>query len=265
MNPVQYHININDRVFNFQMDFDPDFAADVTLHTMFQAGDIPEKEVISLMFLVTRPGDLVLDVGANVGLFSIFLSLLGCNVVAFEPSKLNFAKLKINMQLNKSNVWIHEWALSDKQEEVPFYEIMQDTGQSSLSPQTDETVSTYTVRTSRLDDFLETPRLIKLDCEGSEEKILRGGEQMLRRGVPFIVCELADENLMRFGANQHTLRKYMCELGYDCWLLRDDGHLPSYIPYGTTFNSKVLNLNVLFATEETVTKQWPYVDVVAGS
>lgn len=265
--PVQYHININERPFRFQMNFDPEFIPDRALHRMFKEGDIPEREVLSLMFNVLRPGDVAFDVGANVGMFSLFMTQLvapGGKILAFEPSRINYEKLKANMKLNNADVWIHPWALSDKKEEVAFYEA-EDTGQSALRPLVLGQEVSYQVTATCLDTFFldYMPKLIKLDCEGAELAILQGGEKMLERGVPFVVCEIADQNLQRFGTDQFELRSYMHGIGYSCWLIRPDGELPTYIPYATALRSEILNLNVLFATEKTVTSTWQHIDVKA--
>jgi len=258
---MEVNLNINERKFVFDLDFDPKNPADISLWTMIHKGSVPEKEVLSLMFFALAPGDIAVDVGANVGLFTIFMKqLVGSDgtVLAFEPSEFNYKKLFKNLVTNELWVEIHKTALSDRYGSADWYETTEDTGQSSLAPLQDGMQPLYQVATGRLDDFLiySTPKLIKIDCEGAEEKVLRGAKNMLARGVPFIVCELTDITLRRFGTDQFKLRNYMGEFGYDTWLLRPDGLLPVYVPPKIFIESDLLNINVLFASSNTVAALW---------
>ncbi len=262
---MDIHLKINDREFNFQMNFDQENPADRHLYSMFYKGMVPEMEVFNLMFHALAPGDTVIDCGANVGMFTIFMKqMVGDTgtVVAFEPSQGNYDKLKKNLDVNNAQVLTYCTALSDHKSALDWYESWEDTGQAGLSPLVHGMKPVYKVETTTLDSVVDIhPRLIKIDCEGAEERILHGAEKMLRRGVPFVVCELANENLARFNSNQHQVRHYMRWLGYDTWMLRQDGLLPILVPEGMLLQSNVLNFNVLFATQLSVANLWRIIDV----
>lgn len=122
------------------------------------------------------PNDVVIDVGANVGMFSIFMNKkFGCKIIAFEPIKENYENFKRNVLLNGLNLEnfdIHNVAVTDKGGEKIKIGIQEwNYGGSSVyynnnsNFQICETVNLY--------DYI-TPecKYLKLDCEGAEYDIL---------------------------------------------------------------------------------------------
>jgi len=122
------------------------------------------------------PNDVVIDVGANVGMFSIFMNKkFGCKIIAFEPIKENYENFKRNVLLNglnPENFEIYNVAVTDKQGEKIKIGIQEwNYGGSSVyynnnsNFQICETVNLY--------DYI-TPecKYLKLDCEGAEYDIL---------------------------------------------------------------------------------------------
>jgi predicted methyltransferase len=86
--------------FAFEMEFDPAFNADARLLDFLQKGKLYEPEVTAVFGRVLRPGDVVIDVGANVGWFTLLAASLvgpGGKVVACEPGPDNLAKLQANI------------------------------------------------------------------------------------------------------------------------------------------------------------------------
>jgi predicted methyltransferase len=86
--------------FAFEMEFDPAFNADARLLDFLQKGKLYEPEVTAVFGRVSRPGDVVIDVGANVGWFTLLAASLvgpGGKVVVCEPGPDNLAKLQANI------------------------------------------------------------------------------------------------------------------------------------------------------------------------
>lgn len=269
MQSMRANIVINDRTFSWCMEHDPAFRADAIVHECLLKNSVPEPEVLALMYMALRPGDTAVDAGANIGFFTLFMQqLVGeiGTVTAFEPSRLNYNKLKQNIR-GVAGVQAINCALYDENISLPWYEQLEDTGQSSLVPPKSSLEKSYDVEACRLSDWLvlDTPRLIKIDCEGAEEHVLRGAEPILKRGVPFVVCELSESHLLRMGSSTAEVRQYMDDLGYSMWLLKPDGSIPPCIPLGTYLVTGRSNLNVLFATAKSVSELWSAVDADAGS
>jgi FkbM family methyltransferase len=139
---------------------------------------------------------IILDVGANIGLHSIFLSGLVKNglVIAFEPAMPTFKILTKNLE-RISNILPLNIAANDKTKLTKFhiasdnaYSSLKDTGRKQI-------VSTSNVLSVRLDDIimnLELSKidLVKIDVEGFEKNVLLGMEKVIERYRPVILCEI---------------------------------------------------------------------------
>jgi FkbM family methyltransferase len=141
-----------------------------------------------------RKGDVLYDVGANVGTFSLVAALARkASVVAFEPGYANFARLCENILLNQctASVVPVPLPLSDAPGLLSFKYRSLEPGQSRHSlgegPYVARASSTYVqpVCATSLDravvDFqLPAPHHLKIDVDGSELRVLRGGSNVLR-------------------------------------------------------------------------------------
>jgi len=83
-----------------------------------------QKEPVTIEWLKSfDEGDTLIDIGANVGMYSILAGIKGCRVFAFEPESQNYALLNKNIHLNglPENVTAYCVAISDKQEFSQLY------------------------------------------------------------------------------------------------------------------------------------------------
>jgi FkbM family methyltransferase len=162
-------------------------------------------------FLATElkfePGDVVIDIGANIGWYSLILDRLtpdGIDIFSFEPDPLNFQLLEHNLRLNAATkVTATQKALAAEDGEQTLYQHdSKNLGRHSLLPlQEGQSVK---VATTSLDRFWDThdlgtrtPRFIKIDIEGYELIALRGANSLLER-CPAILCEYSPA-YMRLG------------------------------------------------------------------
>jgi FkbM family methyltransferase len=138
-----------------------------------------------------RPGDTVLDCGANHGFLTVlFAKWVGPTgtVHAFEPSAHNMAILKENLRLNSvSNVVCHQVAVGGTDGTVSIS--LHPNASIVLNTETDQSLEKVSL--VRLDDVLkaETPNFVKLDIEGFEHEALRGASRVLSR-IPNLDLEL---------------------------------------------------------------------------
>jgi FkbM family methyltransferase len=142
-----------------------------------------EQREIDLLCSLVQPGDCVLDIGANIGLYSLALSRAvgpAGRVIAFEPDPDNAALLRKNLDVNGcSNVTVIEDALGDESKDVKLYE--SDDNRGALS--TSDVLGVgeehaIRVRMRRGDAVLAElgvqPRLAKIDVEGAEPLVIAG-------------------------------------------------------------------------------------------
>lgn len=261
----------NGRAVEYDMTLDEGFVADKQMLFYYNQRWC-EPETVRFMLRALREGDVAVDAGANVGFFTVLMAkLVGPTgkVVAYEPAGNNVRKLQRNVKLNcLDNVTLHPHPLWSSQMEVTLH-LSADSGANALAPNSN-TLGAQIMQSMTLGETLtartRTPRLIKIDVEGAEEHVLRGAEAAgLLQAVPYIVCELNQDALGSFDCSQASLRQYMSLQGRDCFILHDDGALPTLVPDGTVITSKWANNNVLFSTLEDVGALWPEAAIVKAN
>lgn len=158
--------------------------------------------------IVLRDGDTAIDVGAHVGRHSIPMAKMVAprgKVFAVEPlpvcqSQLNKTIRNSSLNLEKV-ITIYPFALSNQESETDFNYVVDDPGYSGLMARTLDRLSTIekiTVQVKTLDKFfsdLNSLKYIKIDAEGGEYNILRGGINLIKKFLPVITFE--------FGANSY--------------------------------------------------------------
>ena len=188
-----------------------------------------EPQVAEVIRNVLRPGATFLDLGANVGYFTLFAAALvgpQGRVIAFEPRADNVALITLSLRENEfSNVELHPLAVAESNQEFKVYP----EADNSLSQVVESTRQMapaqrfQVVRAVQLDSFLDDlPRLdvIKMDIDGNEVRALQGMRQLIRRHRPAIVFEFAPEALQQVGRIEPAaLLEGIFELGYDIHLI----------------------------------------------
>jgi FkbM family methyltransferase len=166
-------------------------APHVTLNALYDA------QTVAVMARVLARGSNCIDVGCHRG--AILNGMLrfapdGTHF-AFEPLPDLFADLTAKYA-NVPTVRLHELALSDAPGDTTFQHVVTNPAYSGLKQRRydrpNEQVVEITVKVARLDDVLPSGfdiRLVKIDVEGAELQVLRGGTGMLRRCLPFVVFE----------------------------------------------------------------------------
>jgi FkbM family methyltransferase len=255
-------------------DLDPARPTERIIGNYFAQGRLYEPDVAAVLVRAIQPGDTVLDVGANIGIFSVLAARLvgpAGRVVGFEPGPDNLARLAANLRLNGvMNVTVVDQPVSDRIEPVTFHLNSDNEGAHSLwNPANNpgysrsrENPRSIVTRTTTIDAEvarlgLPPPRLIKIDAEGAEHRVLAGAIELFREfEIPYVIAELNEFALAEMGSSQAELRGFMADLGYDTFLLYLDGVLPKLVPRGTRIESPFV-LNMLFSTPNDVAALWP--------
>jgi FkbM family methyltransferase len=219
-----------------------------------------EPETSALLTTVLRDGDTFVDVGTHVGFFSsLAASLVGNEgrVVSFEPEARNFAHLNDHVALNRfANVERVNAAVGASEGQAEFWVNADNDGGHALwnvgdhpfnamsrEHQQRQTVSVTTLDKHFTKSTVTTPKLIKIDAEGSELSVLRGAQSLLRRRVPYVVCEINHFALERMGTNEDELRAYMTSHGYETNVLHPEtGEVITLRPDQKVMGDAVFNL-----------------------
>lgn len=180
-----------------------------------------------------RTGDVVLDVGANVGAHAVFFShLVGASglVLAFEPIPENVAAMRalLARRARFQNVTILPSAVGDPGAAVSTTVITAPAGDLTQASrarhgagswrQTPE-VRAFDCPITSLDRDAAVQELtrvdfVKLDVEGGELDALKGAHRMLARDQPLVYCEAYAEWMRSFGYSPRELIRYVASLGY---------------------------------------------------
>lgn len=247
----------------FKVDLDPSSGTEALMH-FAREKLVPEPEVVGVMARALRPGDVVVDGGANVGFFTLLMAkLVGPSgwVHAFEPEPGNRKALVRNIELNNlMQVTLCTKPLWNRPEKLLLHRHA-DPGQSAIVLEGNEDCSTVWATT--LDHELPggtAPRLLKLDIEGSELRALEGATKLLdNRPPPYIIAEMNEPALALLGSDQMSLRSHLRNWGYETFLLLPNFPVPIFIPAKTILKPHKRSINVLYCTADHFAELWPEV------
>lgn len=147
-----------------------------------------EPEIQALLQETVRPGDVVFDVGANVGFFSVLAARLGAKVYAFEPVPQNASRIARNAARNGLDIEVVPAAVWDSADGVALVP-----GESLSEWHAEGGGGILSIT---LDDFIRThdaPDVLKIDVEGAEGRVLRGAAALLELRPRLVVCETHGE------------------------------------------------------------------------
>lgn len=182
---------------------------------------LPDYWEMLFILAYLKPGDHFLDIGANVGVYSILaLSCIGeegC-IDAFEPMDATARRLEAQAQLNNArNFHIHRCVVSDRNGAVEFG-FSGDDATMHLKRGEEPVPLKIHASSIRLDDF-ETSRryaMGKMDIEGAEPLALKGAERRLRQADPPVwLLELAGYS-QYYGMTTDEVIAFLDTAGYEC-------------------------------------------------
>lgn len=187
----------------------------------------------ALLERVSPRGLTVWDIGAHFGYHSFCFAKLGAQVLAFEPNATNVSQFRLNLERNPAlagRIRLLELAVSDTDGRTTFLESNDLRGQSSGShletalPPLDKKLyagfESKSVPTSRMDTLIsETkerpPDVIKVDVEGAELLVLKGGSNFLPARKPILLMEIHHIRLM------FQIGQLLASWGYETRLLEE--------------------------------------------
>lgn len=196
-------------------------------HRLFWYGPA-SFEYTTIFRNLIRKIDIFFDVGSNIGYYTVLACAANnhINVHSFEPAAGAFTYLKKNLVINNigQQVKAEETALTDISQSLTFHEARNNkykhnrhilTGESNASTkELNREFKRYEVRGITLDEYcgknaIEDIGLIKIDTEGSELKILKGGCQTITSQLPIIICEIHHD------FNKGKIESFMQDMGYE--------------------------------------------------
>lgn len=195
-------------------------------------GALFEPAETQLFQRLVRPGQCVVDVGANIGYFTLlFARAVGPSgrVIALEPEPGNLALLRRNVEVNGyRNVTIVPKAAWHEPDTLTLHVSGKNRGDHRLFA-ADERRSTIRVDAGPLDRLAEIPQVVhvvKMDIQGAEMRALEGMRGVLERNRDVVlVTELWPDGLRRAGTDPRAFVQALRTLGFGLHVLAEDGSL----------------------------------------
>lgn len=175
-----------------------------------------EEELTNFLInkITLDDGDIIFDIGANIGWYSIIFekkSLKDVKIYAFEPDPLNYSLLQENIKLNNcKNIIPINKAVSDKEGvEILYLYPNKNRGRHSLIPF--DNAEEVKIKTISLDKFVEKANIdlgrikfMKIDIEGYEYIALKGAKNLISH-VPSFLMEYSPQYMERGGIDPKDL------------------------------------------------------------
>lgn len=183
-----------------------------------------EAENYTLLKTKIKPGMHIIDIGAHLGLFSVACSKLAGSkgmILSFEPTPETYSILKNTLRLNNcKNVIPVQAAISNKEGKAIFYvgNTSANNSNSLVKNKAEKEITGSEVRLMTIDSaVLEhkmDPYLIKIDAEGAELDVLRGGSNTFRQIKPLLILGLHPLFVSNKGDRLEDIWKLLEGYGY---------------------------------------------------
>jgi FkbM family methyltransferase len=208
----------------FEMWVEPD---DKTLQDIVLGSYV--RDIVDLIRLWVRPGDVCIDCGAHEGYIAQHLAKAVGNegrVLAFEPDDRVHGILQRNCARNRfDHVWVYPFVLGEEATTMRFY-CSSRSGWSTMFPSVesrDSIASMIDLPVHSLDELrsqgtirvdAKSVSFIKLSCVGAESLILRGMEEFLSEADPVLSVAVNEDNLRTAGSSPEDLQRTLSSAGY---------------------------------------------------
>jgi FkbM family methyltransferase len=193
-----------------------------------------ETSEINFLNDFLNEGDCFIDIGSNIGLFSLYASRKvgpAGLVIAFEPASQTYNRMLENIQVNGiENIQPYRLGLSDRDEilELNISSNGYEAWNTFVKTSDDKFSLKEKVQVKSFDHFLQENAidggkisLIKLDVEGFEINVLKGSTGLLtNQNAPVFMIEFTDENAISAGNCCHELYKLLLQYDYS-WYTYD--------------------------------------------
>ena len=190
-----------------------------------------EKETNDVLFEYIKPGQVVVEAGANNGTETVLLSrLVGSQgkILAFEPIEHIHKALQLNLSINHcDNVVAEKMALGENKQLIYFNVFPESFCNQGMASRYDDRSAKHKVEVQQTsldswakDHHVSAVDFIKMDIQGAEIQLLEGARNIIQSSQPIIFTEAAD-NLLSIA----QLFQLLVDFGYDVYLIHSNGQL----------------------------------------
>jgi FkbM family methyltransferase len=160
------------------------------------------------------------DVGSNVGYFTLLAASLGARVIAYEPTPAVYKRLRENVALNSlRNVTLVNAAVGNKSGTLTLYQSPDDPEANNTFGEGDccLEVAAVTLDEDLAAHGIETVQVLKIDAEGAEPLVLTGAAKLMNSKMPpLILIEVNSHCLHAAGSSPEAVLELLQRSGYRC-------------------------------------------------
>ncbi len=209
---------------------------DNIVHLLYYNKSYHEYKDLKLFLQMAKKANVIFDIGANTGVYSILSNKVNpeSRIFSFEPYQVNVTRLEKNLSLNDTKAEVVQKALGNEPGTIQFAVPANDSIADTSSAEIEFSKSTYegkiqwkTIQVEQitLDAFIKEKNfdrvdLVKIDVEGYEEAVFKGGIDFFKRYKPVIQCEIFLNQ-----RNKEFFETFLKENGYTAYLILNDGLL----------------------------------------
>lgn len=208
-----------------------------------------------------KAGQNFLDIGANLGWFSLYAAqAVGPtgHIYAIEPRSTTFQALKRTINENefseRCTLWNTALGEDSRISTLAWAPSERNQGHTFLLPPSEllkPGLEGERVEIARLDDLniSRKIRVIKIDVEGAEPSVIRGGMKLIEKDLPIVVAEVFPRSLKSQGEDPNEFLKILEPLGYKTYLLTDNGIGRAINHCGTDLDSYYYYFSVVMLSQ----------------
>jgi FkbM family methyltransferase len=178
----------------------------------------PELDVLSDFLGEVQSDDVIYDIGADAGLYTVLVGEMVSNgkVIAFEPHPLRRESLKRNLNLNTVSAIVRTEALGNKQTKAELSYGLHTNDRNELEVAESGDFSVTVNRADQLiPEEIPPPDVIKVDVEGAEYSVLKGFGDLLNDSQCRIIYIEIHEKIVDFGDDKDKLLTLLHQNGYE--------------------------------------------------
>ena len=191
----------------------------------------PDWETMESFFIENnvKQGTIFIDVGANIGYYSMLVASLGLSeVIAIEPSPRTYKDLKRNIEHNlmERNIKPFNIAIGSKDETCQFVTSLGPKDHIKPTNQKDYGVETVPTQVTTLDNLVQNIAkgknvdFIKVDIEGAEFEFLKGAEKTIQQCKPILLMEIKENDLKKYDVTPSEIFQFMADLNYEYLIVK---------------------------------------------
>lgn len=213
-----------------------------------QNGEYEPAET-ELVKSIVKPNMKCLDIGGNIGYYTILMAKLGAHVWTYEPEPSNFELLWKNIQTNfldDGRVSIWQQAVTDDFGKSKLYLCDASHGMHRMfkSKHCDKAIDVETVSLNWEFSNIKID-FIKIDVEGSESQVISGIQDIIKNGKPKMLIEFHPPTLEEAGTDPEAIYEYLELMNYEIYLVPDIDNPISYDDLYKQTNNESGGRNIL--------------------